>query len=364
MPFDHFENTNKKHLIVQTAFIGDVFLMVPLLREIRKLFMNDRIFLLLRGGLAEAFLKLNLADEIFEIKKGDSASYKNVKNQLENHSFEYIIAPHSSLRTALFVAQLKAKNKITYREWWNWPFFSKRILKNLFLPEALRQLQLLEPIWKMSLAQRYQLQSDKDYRKIQTEISSDLLMEPQAHSWREWVSLINQLLQRNQLVAKKFVVIFPGSVWKSKQWTLEGFTQLAIQIEMQGYKVVMMGSNQEKNLCAGVSASLQSQINLAGICSLWESILIISKAQLVVCNDSGSMHMAAFAGVPTVAIFGPTVLDQGFRPWQNQARVVENLDLDCRPCGRHGHRECPLGHHKCMRSISWELVFSVCKSYI
>jgi heptosyltransferase-2 len=120
----------------------------------------------------------------------------------------------------------------------------------------------------------------------------------------------------------------------------------------------------EYELCEVIANQLNRKINLAGKCTLWESLLVLSAAKLVVCNDSGSMHMGAFADVPTVAIFGPTVLTQGFRPWQNHATVVENNKINCRPCGKHGHKTCPLKHHDCMKTISSDLVFSACRSYI
>jgi heptosyltransferase-2 len=77
----------------------------------------------------------------------------------------------------------------------------------------------------------------------------------------------------------------------------------------------------------------------------------MTKAEALICNDSGLMHLASVAGLPTVAVFGPTTIALGYRPWQNQARVVER-ELFCRPCGKHGHVRCPLNTHECMKSIS------------
>lgn len=364
MPFNHVQQNKNIHLIIQTAFIGDVFLMVPLLKEMRLLFSNDQIVVVVRSGLAEILKKMNLADEVFEIKKGDSQSYKNLQKKLKTYQFKLLISPHSSLRTALFIRALRAEKKIGYQEWWNKIFFDLRIKKNLNWPEPLRQLQLLEPIWSQNLAEHFQFDLATDYRKMSAVISDSLLMHLKDEAWLPHVSLQQALLKKYELREKNFIVIFPGSVWKTKQWTTEGYTKLAEQLEKSQYLVVLMGSSGEKQLCDQIATSLQIKINLAGLHSLWESLVLMSAAKLVVCNDSGSMHMASFAKVPTVSVFGPTVLDQGFRPWQNQAQVVENLELKCRPCGKHGHKECPLGHHNCMKSISWELVFSTCKSYI
>ena len=86
---------------------------------------------------------------------------------------------------------------------------------------------------------------------------------------------------------------------------------------------------------------------MAGQFNIEQSIDFIRDAQFIVCNDSASAHMAAFVHRPAMVIFGPTTLALGFRPWNDESRVVET-NLDCRPCGAHGHDRCPLGHHHCM----------------
>jgi heptosyltransferase-2 len=63
------------------------------------------------------------------------------------------------------------------------------------------------------------------------------------------------------------------------------------------------------------------------------------------------MHIATAAGIPTIAIFGPTVKEFGFFPRAKNAIVLENKDLDCRPCTTIGLDHCPKGHFKCMREI-------------
>lgn len=100
-------------------------------------------------------------------------------------------------------------------------------------------------------------------------------------------------------------------------------------------------------------------INLAGKLSLAELAAYFQRLACLVCNDSGPMHLAWTQGVPVTAIFGPTVRDLGFTPRGENSHVVE-IDLPCRPCGLHGHKDCPLKHHKCMALIKpdkvWEYV--------
>ena len=81
-------------------------------------------------------------------------------------------------------------------------------------------------------------------------------------------------------------------------------------------------------------------------------MMFLSKARGLICNDSGAMHMASVVDCPTVAVFGPTVQELGYKPWNSKAVVMEDNQLLCRPCGQHGGRSCPIVTHQCMENVS------------
>ena len=69
-------------------------------------------------------------------------------------------------------------------------------------------------------------------------------------------------------------------------------------------------------------------------------------------NDSAPLHIASAMNAPVTAIFCSTVPAFGFGPLRANGHVVETKEeLDCRPCGLHGHRACPKGHFKCALGI-------------
>src|SRR5207237_1273107 len=75
---------------------------------------------------------------------------------------------------------------------------------------------------------------------------------------------------------------------------------------------------------------------------------------VLVTNDGAPLHFAQAVGTPTVAIFGSTAPSFGFGPRGPRDRVVELEGLPCRPCSAHGPPSCPLGHHRCMKSLRVE----------
>ncbi len=351
----------KKILVVQTAFIGDVFLMIPLLKAIRDLHLNCEISIVVREGLGEFLKNLGTVDYFVEISKSNKNSYQEAQQKL-NSKFDYIFCPHESLRSALFVSKLNSKNKIGFKSWWNFLFFDIRIKKNYLLSESLRQLQLIQN--QTSIFNVYFSQTNT--REMDFQVPDHLLLSNFNDILNKYKSTQSRLMEQLGLISnKKYIVIFPGSVWPTKQWTLEGFNQIAQKFIDNNFDVVLMGSKNEFTLCENIeSATQHKSINIAGKYKLWDSFLILSKSQIAITNDSGSMHMAAIANIPTVAIFGPTTLKLGFRPWQNKAKVVENNNLNCRPCGKHGHNQCPLKHHHCMTEISAEQVWDSIQNLI
>ncbi|MBO9666381.1 MAG: glycosyltransferase family 9 protein, partial [Bdellovibrio sp.] len=154
----------------------------------------------------------------------------------------------------------------------------------------------------------------------------------------------------------KAVLLFPGSVWATKRWTVEGFVNVGRKLQEEGFQVYVMGGPGEEVLAEQVAAQISGSISIAGKTAIIESAQIIARARLVVGNDSASTHLAAMCETPLIAVFGPTVLEFGFRPWSAQSYVAQKENLACRPCGKHGHKVCPIKTHVCMKNLPPEQV--------
>jgi heptosyltransferase-2 len=348
--------TTKRILVLQTAFLGDLLLTVPLFKYLKSTFPQCEISLVCRKGFGSVFKDLKLVDKTYEIQKKNKESYHAAQKSLQSWDFDLLLSPHESMTTALFARKIKARKKIGFRKWWNAAFFTSRVPKDLSLPDALRQMSLLQecdPQLKQQLL---------EFRKADSQwTKQDQTFLSPVPAWASpQVEMLNGFheVQAKFSLPNRFVCFFPGSVWKTKQWTEEGFAETGKQLAAQGRTVVLMGGPGEEVLAAKVSEQIFGSMNLAGQTSLKEGLSILSRADVVVTNDSAGQHMAALVGAPTVAVFGPTVLSFGFRPWNSKAIVVERKGLGCRPCGKHGHHKCPIGTHECMTGIQAAEVLS------
>ncbi len=84
---------------------------------------------------------------------------------------------------------------------------------------------------------------------------------------------------------------------------------------------------------------------------------VIRRSRCLVSTDSGPRHLGAALNVPVVALFGPTEIAWSDTHYAREIRLQHAVD--CGPCGQ---RECPEGHHKCMRDLSVETVFAAVRS--
>jgi lipopolysaccharide heptosyltransferase II len=144
-----------------------------------------------------------------------------------------------------------------------------------------------------------------------------------------------------------FTAVAPGARWASKQWAPERYAQVIDALADEGETVVLLGAPDERALSQEILRHARhAPINLVGRTSLRGLAAVLELAERVICQDSGPMHIAAALGKPVVALFGPTSAERT-GPFSPAARVLR-VPLPCAPCYR---RECPLGHHDCMRRI-------------
>lgn len=312
-----------------------------------------------RKGLGSTFLKLGLVDSVWEIQKGNAKTYQEIRNQIEQSELNLLISPHTSFRTTLFCSKLKAEKKITFKKPWNFFAFQKRVKWTGEYPEALRLLTLLldenpelQTLWKtLPPAHHFIVKNKAGYLPPPPEWA-----DPHTDLDKARVDKLRDDLNISaRFPYENFTALFPGSVWATKMWKKEGYIELGQKLVRDGEKVLVMGGPEEKALGEEIASQIPGAVNLCGQSALLESLLILQKAKLVVGNDSSSSHMAALMGIPVVSIFGPTVLEFGYRPWAKSTRIFEKDGLACRPCGLHGHKKCPLGHHNCMQTLNVNL---------
>ena len=137
----------------------------------------------------------------------------------------------------------------------------------------------------------------------------------------------------------------------------EHFITLAQRFIDSGYVVWLIGSPNDRVAADPIAAAIPEVRNVCGRTDLGTAIDLLATASVVVSNDSGLMHAAAAVGRPLVALFGSSSPD--YTPPLSPLARVAKIDIVCSPCFQ---RECPLGHFKCMRELSPNLVYDLARA--
>jgi len=136
--------------------------------------------------------------------------------------------------------------------------------------------------------------------------------------------------------ADRVVAIHPGTGNYSpvRRWSPEGFSAVGESLAEDGLIPMVVAGPGEEGLAREIVAGVRApSILLQGVPSLRHLAAALSRCRLFVGNDSGVMHLAAAAGVPVVAVFGPS----NHRAWGpydptgDRSRIVR-VDLPCSPC--------------------------------
>ena len=151
------------------------------------------------------------------------------------------------------------------------------------------------------------------------------------------------------------VAFCPGAEYgPAKRWPAAHFAALARALNARGTAVWLFGSPKDhavaEQICQLAPGCCR---NLCGATSLGQAVDLLALTDLVVCNDSGLMHVAAALDRPIVALYGSS--SPGFTPPLSEQADILSLNLDCSPCFK---RECPLGHFDCLNKLTPEQVLA------
>jgi heptosyltransferase II len=152
-----------------------------------------------------------------------------------------------------------------------------------------------------------------------------------------------------RLGSGRWIAVSPGAAYGTAKRWLPGRFALAADLlaRERDAGVAIVGTAGERPLGEWIAGRIGSPVRvLCGETTLPELVGVLAQAELLLTNDSGTMHVAAALGRPVVAIFGPT-------DWRETAPVgprasLVREDVHCTPCLL---RECPIDH-RCMERVS------------
>ncbi|MCY7357387.1 MAG: glycosyltransferase family 9 protein [Rudanella sp.] len=316
-------------LVIQTAFIGDVILATALLEQVHQQRPDAHIDVLVRKGNESLLANHPFLNQVLVWdKKG--AKYKGLWQLLEEirrSRYDIVLNLQRFGATGLLTALSGAGQTVGFAKNPFSRFFTHRVPHRLEpgIHEVDRNAQLLAPV------------------NVKTAIQLGPKLYPNPTDYEAVQPYQNH----------PYLCIAPTSVWFTKQFPAQKWIEF-IQKTPSETVIYLLGAPSDLEACEYIryQSARDNIINLSGKLSLLQSAALMQGAAMNYVNDSAPMHLCSAVNAPTTAIFCSTVTAFGFGPLADNARVVETTEpLDCRPCGLHGHRACPLGHFRCATTI-------------
>lgn len=148
--------------------------------------------------------------------------------------------------------------------------------------------------------------------------------------------------------ARGFVVLHPGATASSRRYPAASWSAVAEQLAgRSGRTIVWSGDGSETDLVETIRAGMKSRSHsLAGALALEEFAALLAGASVLVCNNSGPVHLAAAVGTPVVDLYALT--NPQHTPWGVPNRVLFD-PVDCSFCYRS---VCSESHHGCLRNVT------------
>jgi len=335
--------TVRRILVIQTAFIGDVILTLPLIQVLKQFFADAAIDVVVVPRSAAVCRNHPSINQVIEYdKRGSEKGVANLVRfglRLRKNGYDLAIVPHRSIRSGVLAFLAGPALRIGFKRSMGRFLMTKTVLYKEELHEVERNLSLLGAL------------GIKDFgREL-----------PRVFPGSEEAAAVDDRLAEAGIPGgSRLVAIAPGTVWNTKRWLKDRFALLAQQFVAEGFTPVLVGGPEDNSLCSEIMHLADSDLmaNMAGKLSLLESAELIRRCVFAVSNDSAPMHLAVAVGTPVVAIFGATVPQFGFAPYGPNDAVVEVRGLSCRPCSIHGGPRCPIKTFVCMKNITHDRVFA------
>lgn len=343
-------NSPKQILVLRYRFIGDTILTVPFLRNLRYAEPDARITWVVSPGTTDVVAGIPYVDELLvwdpvTIHSDSGGTHKTITQKwqfirdLRSHRFDTVYVLKRSFGSAVMAFLSGARRRIG------------------FATEG-RSFLLTKAV---------------PYRHDQHEVENFLdvlradsipIVDDQLEAWLtpDEQQFADQFLHEAGLKQGELLIgIHAFAANAQRAWHLDNFIELANRLSQQQHaRIIFFGGPRDREALPAIRTGLGDTppIEALGSTSLRQSMALLSRCNLLICNDSGIMHLAASLNLPLVALFGPQSPVK-FGPWGKNSRVIYS-NFSCSPCKQKFFKECtpsPRNRPECVEAITVDQVY-------
>lgn len=280
-----------KILIVNIKFLGDLIVSTPGLRALREAHPQAKIVMIVRKGYEEAVSTNPNLDQVVSFDstiKGHQTLHKFFKGiqfirQIRREKFDVFIALHPGDRVAIWSWLSGAKLRIGPRKQ-SFHFMFNRLVD--IEEDTKSYLEYYDEIFAAYTG------------KVDTKKTEFFVPSMQI----EWA---NEFLATNGVSPDEILIgIHPGASEPTKMWQSKNFVELIRRLTDEKHKkILLIEGNQDNKVCDEIRNNLPyNQILHFRSDSIIKTAALIRKCRLFITHDTGTRHIAAAVGTPTLAL--------------------------------------------------------------
>ena len=319
-------------LIISLKRVGDVILSLPAFRAIKESLPKSQVTVFADSYTKDILDRIPYIDAVVPYGK-DSSFLKKAKQvrKLSYNSFDLALdfTCDYTFEGALWTWLSGAKFRAGYNTWKRGFLFHQPITPPKGAIHAIDEI--------LNVAQSIGLETeDKSLRISASEEATDT---------------VKKFLRDKDAKSDMLLIgIHPGGYYPTQRWLTERFAEVADKlIEKYKGRIVLIGGPKEKRIIQQITTHMTNQPIVFLDEPLGDLLALLQSCHLLICNNSGPLHMATALGTLTVSTMGPTLPER----WQphGEKHIVIRKDLPCIPCNE-GH--CRLKTLECMKLITVE----------
>ncbi|MCQ2976126.1 MAG: glycosyltransferase family 9 protein [Bacteroidales bacterium] len=335
------ENIKLNFLVIRFSSIGDIVLITPVLRLIKKYFPNSILHFLTKEKFKNV-VKLNPNIDQLHLLGSD---YNKCIDELKSIKFDFVIDLHNNLRSHKIRWSLNISKPKDFSEQEYSILPALKSSNRIFTLNKLDFKKMLLTVFKINKLPNVHI-TDREIETLKTfGIENDNL------GLEYYISSEDEQQAKNIINNIDYYTAFViGATYSTKRLPNNLISDICSGICST---IILLGGPDDIAASEFVinNSSNKNIINLCGKVSLNVSAGIVKNAKLVIAHDTGLMHIASAYHKNVLTIWGNTVPEFGM-----YACCPGNLSKDfqvfckCRPCNKLGHKSCPKKHFNCMNN--------------
>ncbi len=330
-----------KVLILRFSSIGDIVLTTPVVRVIKTQVENAEVHFATKPQFKALFEENPYIDKMHYLQ----SSLTQLVAELKKEKFDFVVDLHHNLRTWLIKLQLRVPsrsfNKLNWEKW---------LMVNLKINKLPSQ----------HIVDRY-LAAAAPLGVKNDSLGLDYFIPEKDEVPMEWLP---------EDFRNGYVAYAIGAQHATKKLPLNRMIELCDKINKP---IVLLGGKEDAENGEKIQHFFERQAhsdhfeaglkelgkktiiyNACGKFNLNQSASLVKQARYVFAHDTGLMHIAAAFKKEIFSIWGNTIPLFGMYPYRTRFTVLENNKINCRPCSKIGHAQCPKGHFKCMNNLVFD----------